>query len=238
MLYILKKISWIKEIIGFYTWEDLPQQAVKDDLFLFLSKIYKAYTNMLVRERIITLYPKHIYSVLHLIWIVTSFIMINTSISVAAEPGNDVKGWSKAIWGMTEEEVLKTFEGQAQRRELPIQLGYKTNSIDIKKMMIGHYTFNVSFYFATTEKKLMEIMLDFHGKPDFKDFEVLTKMMTKKYGEPSESKESRSFKKSIVFSGTTWNFPSTKITLIYTEDPKLKKLLLDYSEKSEKEDLP
>src|SRR5436190_1175975 len=110
---------------------------------------------------------------------------LNGSISSEDKP-KDVDGWSKAKWGMSEEEILDLFHGDAIREADPWH-NEKTGLvtlISIKKTEIAGGTFKVDFDFDSPTNELRRIFVrpvsELVGVSEFVARDI-QKMLVEKY---------------------------------------------------------
>jgi hypothetical protein len=126
----------------------------------------------------------------------------------------DVPGWNAARWGMTEEEILAAFKGEAVRLAKPEVYASSVATIAINRIEIGGDSFYVHFLLDFVDKKLQQVTI--------KPIEVtrsnikiiynnLGLMLAEKYGSPTLRNEEEN-KGSLM-----WNFPTTTIELDYFE---------------------
>lgn len=157
---------------------------------------------------------------------------------------NDVEGWSKARWGMTEDDLLKAFEGQAIRLE---QKNYNDSysTIEIRDIEIGSDHYQVRFLMDNNKKTLSKVLitpLDTDLAAAEIRFKGLEKLLIEKYGQPSfrdDKKEPDTrISGSLVHKGsvkltTAWNFSSTIIELSYLElrSINMRSLVISYSQR-------
>jgi len=124
----------------------------------------------------------------------------------------DVNGWQEAKWGMTEDEVLEAFKGEAIRLDKIVAYQASYASIGIINYDISGDKYLVHFIFDENKKNLQRIaitpeattILDFH-------FRRLEQLLTEKYGIPY-------FKNTVTAMGgdksvVAWNLESTIIEL-------------------------
>jgi len=132
----------------------------------------------------------------------------------------DVEGWNKARWGMTENEVLKVFEGKATAIEKPRKYQGLSkqwdaySSIILDEIEIGKDKYTVDFIFDDKDKKLIMIIVSIKNKSPLElQFSSLEQMLTEKYGSPSFKIDSEG--SHLLERERAWNFPSTIIELKY-----------------------
>lgn len=141
----------------------------------------------------------------------------------AVDPG----GWSKAKWGMTVEEVVQVFNGQAKRTDgckersgsPPSAKDPKVCLAEIEDIEIEGDHFRVAFRFDRVTKRLDIVNLEPVGDLYAWDTraEKLERMLTEKYGQPAYRKNTDQ----RLFKGVdcTWVFPQTKIFLMGAYSP-------------------
>jgi len=159
----------------------------------------------------------------------------------------DVNGWSKAKWGMTEEQILQAFGGEVVRVPSAKDDGFAA-PIAIPTTKIGRSQFTVRFRLDPGTHKLCEVLLTpveqtsnytgsrVNAMPEVV-FDELKELLTQKYGKPAST--------GPVYSGTfetandsaIWRFPSAKIELTYTRIITLGNYILLHYVKNEKTEL-
>lgn len=144
----------------------------------------------------------------------------------------DVQGWREAKWGMTENEILEAFKGEAVRLDKIEEWGQLNlyAFIGINNYDIDGNKYGVYFAMDKTAKTLKRIqiyLLDTTSGLVRNRFRDLEKLLTEKYGAPSFKDASDKILNKIVVS---WNFPSTIIELNYDNITARNEYLhLDYS---------
>ena len=164
----------------------------------------------------------------------------------------DVEGWSRSRWGMTEENVLKTFTGEARLLEKPGHFKDGSfSSIEIESLRIGDDIFRVGFTFDGESKTLIRVSLTAHvDKKRPMDgslvFERISVLLVSKYGQPSTKKEEKKPVKVLtknvsiggdIKSDLTWIFPSTVVSLNHTYMKNILNWVIISYRKNRKEDL-
>lgn len=139
----------------------------------------------------------------------------------------DVEGWSKAQWGMTEEQILEIFKGEVVRLD---KVEFYENwyaSIGINNLEIGGDKFYVHFLMNKKKKTLQQVNII--AKEEALQgievvFEFLEQLLVEKYGKPSFKNEEE-YKGRVI-----WNFPTTVIELSYLviSEINFKKLTIIY----------
>jgi hypothetical protein len=131
----------------------------------------------------------------------------------AAEPEGD---WRAARWGMTQDEVLKAFPGEAARLDPPQKLADgNTVAVGIEKHEIGATPFRVRFVFDPGGKlALVSLRTDqktFAGPPVFKETrDVLVAQLGKPGAESSDDNY-------IDMRQTSWWTKRSRIDLKYID---------------------
>ena len=147
----------------------------------------------------------------------------------AQETKNNVVGWGKAVWGMNEEDLIKTFPDaiKLEKPELVLHSDGTFVSIIIPNYKVGKQNFKVSFQMRPNTKTLSNILMELNDTPLNAIFDSITNLLIEKYGEPKNKTESE-YNKVIL-----WVYPKTKITLtrIVMKDLYLDKLRILYSQR-------
>jgi hypothetical protein len=151
-------------------------------------------------------------------------------------------GWRDSRWGMTEEQILNTFKGEAVRlpAEKKLAKGNYCNIV-IENVKLGISIYQVNFVMDGQTKGLITVRIspaekwNLGDKTTQAEFKDLEKLLIEKYGNPSYRDEmgNPDFSKRIKGHTnlvTKWNFPTTSIQLSYLEDrqTKLRYLNLNY----------
>lgn len=178
--------------------------------------------------------------------IAASLVSRPTQIAIAEErpTTRDIAGWSKARWGMTDDEILQAFPGEATRLEKTQQYGAgRVADVGIEDTEIDTYHFTVDFLLDGNTHKLVEVLLRLKEKnPGIaaNAFDALEKALTEKYGKPAYRKE----RAKPGLSGletenwASWHFPSTMIDLRFTHMPGvLSMMAVKYESAALKENL-
>jgi hypothetical protein len=140
-------------------------------------------------------------------------VMLNT-VLFAAQKQVDIKGWNKAQWGMTKEQLSKAFEGQAVMGEKSFTGNKKMYGIvKIPDYEIDDILFTVSLLMDIKDDKLRKIGLS-HSDPIESQFTSLKILFTQKYGIPKIDERTNEGRGDYKLTAT-WFLPSTKIELEY-----------------------
>ena len=140
-------------------------------------------------------------------WMIVMLTAIIYGVSTTTYAEDDVHGWRDAIWGMTNEQLIEAFPGEATK--LPKRISWQRWYTDyaISNYEISGSTFQVFFQMSQSDQKLSQILIQnvrkegsgCHGIL----FDSLRELLVRKYYVPTY--ETR---KEI-----TWVFPTTTIRL-------------------------
>jgi hypothetical protein len=142
----------------------------------------------------------------HLLFIATFLLLSQCQVpgqDKASSKPKDIKGWTKASWGMTREEIIKAFPGTHPFEDVLVSAPFK----------IGIDQFTAEFDFSKGSNSLEAVIIAPLGENPSLDslFQSLELMLTEKYGPPTTRPEpSLQDKESI---SVNWAFPSTIISL-------------------------
>lgn len=136
----------------------------------------------------------------------------------------DVKGWNKARWGMTERDIEKVFKGRVEQRRDPIidkQEGIYVSQ-EINDLTFANTKFTVSFVMDEKTRQLREVVLTPEGSHFRVLFELLEKKLVTRYGPVTFRDKEDVDMERLGKNGygqdqisRVWRFPSTLITLEY-----------------------
>jgi len=122
--------------------------------------------------------------------------------ALAAFAAEDPGGWTKAKWGMTDDQLLAAFPEQAVRLDPPEQNGAR---VAIRSIDLAGAKFDV--YFIPSDAGLRKVVLTAQHQPatslDFL-FQTVQNLLVDKYGRPWRSDESAA-------TSLQWSFPTTTI---------------------------
>lgn len=125
-------------------------------------------------------------------------------IAATALAADDPGGWSKAKWGMTDDELVKAFDGQVVRfaKVDPFQHA----SVGIESIEVSGVQFKV--YMAPIDGKLDHILFASVNQTDNTEetFQLLQNLLVQKYGRPWKSDAAGSVE-------LQWTFPTTVVQL-------------------------
>jgi hypothetical protein len=155
-----------------------------------------------------------------------------SEVAKAEDDPKDINGYDKAVWGMTEDEVMKAEAPKiAKLKKREIFAGGKTASLGIDEVLIGDITFKGLFLFDDTSHKLVQVNLDYHDETNLgarRAFSATAKLLTDKFGPPSTQDTDETMPE------CTWELAKTKIScLAFLEPIKLKSVVISYSAKTE-----
>jgi hypothetical protein len=164
----------------------------------------------------------------------TAFLVsLTLGLAIAQEKTEDPHGWTKAKWGMTQEEIQKVFPDAAQISDRTFG-----QMLGLRKMKVGTLDYTVRFRFSSGSAALAEVLLSPEGDPalyaEAAETELLPRL-TDKYGAPTKSSEED------LDEGKRrkweWIFSETDLTLSFSEyrDRRFNFTLLTYH-KREKSD--
>jgi hypothetical protein len=160
------------------------------------------------------------------------FLLYFLAVNTFAEPPQDVDGWSKVKWGMTEDEVSASFPGQVHPFKNQYSIGCMS-AIDSTEIL--GYEFRIVFTYDCESKRLKKVSMgpvnQLARVQALGVFEKLTEELQVKYGKPGKSKGDK------TSATNTWIFPSTKIELWLIAVDAGPALLTVTYEQREKEDM-
>jgi hypothetical protein len=124
--------------------------------------------------------------------------------AVAAIAADDPGGWSKARWGMTDDEIVKAFDGQVTRFSAVDP--YQHARVGIESLDIAGAKFKV-YMSPGPDGKLDHVLFTPISASDQTDqtFQSVENLLVQKYGRPWKSDEDQT--------ELQWSFPTTTIHL-------------------------
>ncbi len=132
-----------------------------------------------------------------------------------ASPG-DEGDWRAARWGMTEDEVLAAFPGEAKRLESPLKLkDGNTVAVGIEKHAIGDTEFTVRFVFEPPGKLALVSLrtpLKAYAKPEA--FLATKKVLVERLGPPGAESSDDNF---VDLRQASWWTRRDRIDLKYVD---------------------
>jgi hypothetical protein len=163
-----------------------------------------------------------------LVIIIGLLLFIQTYVYAAAP--QDVHGWNKVKWGMTESEV----EAAYPNKILPYTnvTGKDCGSTqELERQLIGGYSLDVMFNYDCKTKKLNGVTIvpydKWYRQQATEAFDAISKEFSVEYGDPSTSNISE------IDADRKWVFPSTSIemTLIAVDDSTPAIFMINYKER-------
>jgi len=136
--------------------------------------------------------------------------------------------WGSARWGMTKDEVLAAFPGEAQRLATPADFGPPSGGstdVAIPAYEIDGMKFRVLFGFESDALNRVRLSAVKAGAATCGDLE---KLLTEKHSAPSDRSTSQT---TVRGEQIVWKRPEQTITLACTEAPSLgyRTVTLDYT---------
>jgi hypothetical protein len=136
---------------------------------------------------------------------------------------NDLGGYGKTAWGMTEDEVLRVETPRGERRERPgIFVGGRTATLRIKEFPTQAGKFSADFIFEDSNGRLTQVNLTSLGEKDARAssqaFSVLKKLLTEKYGTPKLENG--------LSEVASWKLGETIIELVNLESDRVSSLVV------------
>jgi len=129
-----------------------------------------------------------------------------------AASGEGASGqWRGARWGMSVEEVLKAFPGEATRLEPELLLADgNTVSAGIERHELGGQVFRVRFVFEGGKLALVSLLAGHERFAGAEDFEALSKVLAERLGGPGEATRDDAF---IDMRQVRWDRPRGRVDL-------------------------
>ena len=157
--------------------------------------------------------------------ILVYLIFSHTIIYAQSETVKDVKGWNNSKWGMTENEVVKAFNGNVKHLEENkiSKDGDGYCSLRMEGIEIDKEKYFADFWFDNN-KKLYEVLIQPNKEGGSKlseinfleyQFKDLERKIIEKYNKPISDEDKDDKKNEIIKHQRLWNFPSTTIELNY-----------------------
>lgn len=133
----------------------------------------------------------------------------------AAPPAAGAEGasgeWRAARWGMSVEEVLKAFPGEAARVEPELKLADgNTVAAGIQRHELGGQAFRVRFVFEGGKLALVSLLAGHEKYVGPEAYEALRKVMAERLGGPGESSRDDAF---IDLRQVRWDRPRGRVDL-------------------------
>ncbi|MBI5070726.1 MAG: hypothetical protein HZB56_21090 [Deltaproteobacteria bacterium] len=130
----------------------------------------------------------------------------------AASPAEGATGeWRAARWGMTVDEVLRAFPGEATRLEPEQRLADgNTISAGIERHELGGQAFRVRFVFEGGKLALVSLVAGHEKFVGAEVFEALGKVLAERFGEPGTATRDDAF---IDMRQVRWDRPRGRVDL-------------------------
>jgi hypothetical protein len=133
--------------------------------------------------------------------------------SVAHATPESVNGWRQARWGMTEEQVMKTFKGEAVSVEQPKTTLTMRGLVQIPAFSLASTSFEVTFWFADKHLQQISLTKDMSYPGGRNYFRIIESMLREKYGPPATDRSSDN--SSPAAWKIDWNLKGSNISLFY-----------------------
>lgn len=161
-------------------------------------------------------------------------LIIFLTLACNAQKPDDLYGWNKVKWGMTEQDIIKIYKDQVIRKKTTLETDLDCNLL-IEKVKIlddSNGTVKVAFCLDNNTKLLTTVYISNIGLPP-SIADRIKRRLIEKYGKYDDSElfENSLAKIDVYF----WYFPSTTITLNINEINGEAIVSITY-EKSKKED--
>jgi hypothetical protein len=147
--------------------------------------------------------------------------MMMAGLATLAVAADDPGGWSKAKWGMTDDEILKAFDGQVKRFDKVD--AYQKARVGIESLEVAGVKFKV-YMSPGPDDKLEHVLFTPISRDDNDDhtFQALENLLVQKYGPPWRSDDDRSETE------LQWSFATTIISLTRRTLPHLPGMQVQY----------
>lgn len=149
---------------------------------------------------------------LHLPRLALLALCLPLGLARAAAPAEGASGeWRAARWGMTVEEVLKAFPGEATRLDPEQKLADgNTVSVGIERHDLGGQAFRVRFVFEGGRLALVSLVAGHERFVGAEAFEALGKLLAERFGEPGTATKDDAF---IDMRQVRWDRPRGRVDL-------------------------
>jgi hypothetical protein len=143
-----------------------------------------------------------------------ALFILAASLATAADK-DDPGGWTKAKWGMTGEDIVQAFAGDAARRDPPEKVSGIPIAVSVKSVDLAGAKFE-ALMVPDKDGKLKSVLLQpLKGEAQNAYlFQRLQDLLEQKYGRPWKSEADHD-------TSLQWTFPSTVITLNMTSMPAM-----------------
>lgn len=142
----------------------------------------------------------------------------------AQEDARNIGGYGKTLWGMTEEQVLKTEAPRVEKLATPKKYKSGTGTLYIPELNIANSRFDAVFIFDEANKKLVEVILASYEEKNAGvnslTFSSIEKLLTEKYGPPTFKNAGKKI---------SWKLTKTIIELEHLNIPRIvSKITISY----------
>ncbi|HIJ96423.1 MAG TPA: hypothetical protein HPP94_11925 [Desulfuromonadales bacterium] len=142
----------------------------------------------------------------------------------AADDTNNLRGYGKAVWGMTPNEVIKVEKQRAEKLKQTEKYENLVGIVTIKEIQIGITKFSAIFLFDESGQKLEQVNLNSFENDSSTNaftFTSVEKLLTEKYGAPTYKKGNAS---------ASWKMKHTSINLQLIDLPNanISKVIISY----------
>lgn len=131
----------------------------------------------------------------------------------AATVGQEAVAWRAARWGMSQDEVVKAFPGEAKPLEKPIVLpDGNVVAVGIDEHVVASTKLQVRFVFDSAKLALVSLRSPEKSPATPDTYVTLAKHLAKELGGPGEETKDDNF---VDMRQTRWNVGGTRIDLKY-----------------------
>jgi hypothetical protein len=138
---------------------------------------------------------------------------------VGAAPA-DLPGWERARWGMTTEDLGKTFGQRLRRLSTGLQYKDSVGTAVINPVGLGRARFTAVFQMDERSRRLVQVLLTFTGgTPPYESYAQTRRALETALGPPSRSERETDKTSNIPWFRVVdrWTFPTTTVVLSYFE---------------------
>lgn len=155
-----------------------------------------------------------------------------------AQRPNDIDGWNKVKWGMTEQDIIKIYKDKVTRKRSTFTTGNFECNLLMEKVKIlddSDVTVDIAFCVDNDTKLLTRVYISNSDSTPFFVDQIIRRLM-EKYGKYDDSKLKEISLMKSKFEEYFWYFPSTTINLniIDINDEPLVSIIYDKSTKADK----
>jgi hypothetical protein len=128
----------------------------------------------------------------------------------------DVDGWDRARWGMSEDELIKAFEGQIVKLPETSRNNRMYSDLGIDDLEIRGSRYQIRFYMDNRTNVLIQVSIaPKQGTASVALFKSLEHMLVEEYGNPSYKDNEKG--KKMERHRREWSFRRTVIELVYLD---------------------